>query len=57
MATEITTEKLNATVPGDILLVVRAIAEKEDRSVSKIVSNLLKEAITARLELAKSLPN
>jgi len=57
VATEITTEKLNATVPGDILLVVRAIAEKEDRSVSKIVSNLLKEAITARLELAKSLPN
>lgn len=57
MATEILTEKLNATVPSDTLMIVRAIAENEDRSVSKIVSNLLKEAITARLESAKSLPN
>lgn len=51
------TKPLNASVPGDILADVRAIAKKEDRSVSKIVSNLLKEAITARLDANKSLPN
>lgn len=57
MAEKVLTEPLNASVPGDILMVVRAIAEKEDRSVSKIVSNLLKEAITARLESSKPSSN
>lgn len=57
MAAKELTKPLNASVPGDILADVRAIAEKEDRSVSKIVSNLLKEAITARLEANKSTQN
>lgn len=51
------TEKFNATIPTEIINSAKAIAQKEERSTSAMVSILLREAITARLESAKSLPN